>query len=60
MVETLNQTYLALGSGASNRKRMLKVVGGRRPGRGWVFIWPKQYSNKRLLVDFEVPKPHLI
>ena len=28
MVETLNQTYLALGSGASNRKRMLKVVGG--------------------------------
>ena len=32
MVETLNQTYLALGSGASNRKRMLKVVGGGAQG----------------------------
>jgi len=32
MVETLNQTYLALGSGASNRKRMLKVVGSRAQG----------------------------
>ena len=32
MVENLNQTYLALGSAAPNRKRMLEVAGGRDQG----------------------------